>query len=581
MHEGLATAEHSFHTEYSHPEETDSSWVWRTPSGFLGLPAWAGKTVGQATDQWSRTRSDFLHGVVRSGVAEAVDDEPDFLGMQEAFENMVAFVAPKVASGNPVEVDVPIWELDSQGSVRRGVFRWDGALTTEGQQTLSVAEVTPERITGGTAPGLRQRHLSEINLPEDVLVNQVAAYLGNPVTNAIGWTTFAPVTGRTPNWNGAEVRGLTWSGHATDYGTSRAAALLEGTERKVGALQSAGDVVVAPGEELPDRKITPEDFPPYPDDFYGHRGVPYQPNVPHEWVRSTSLTTGDDVWLPREYVFYGEQMAYQRWALSTSSGCATGSSSVEAALFGVLELLERDAFLASWYGRIPAHRVDPNTVRGVDPVSTRAELLGYEIDSGLMWSPTGVPVAVAVASAPEIKAVGAACHPDPHQALSDAIGEAWTYLPERVSTARAQPQKVATLINNPERVLDIEDHPLVFVPDGHPDYRSLCGSGRPQPVDLVMAGMRDFQGFITARELLDCLVDQLAAEGVEVFTVVQTSPLERSMGLETVMVVAPQLLPIDFGWGNQRALQSERLDMLSERATGSIQEHRRLPHPFS
>lgn len=554
----------------------------RTPSGHVTLPSWAQDSAEQALDHWSRTRSDAVHRMMRSGDAETVVDQLPFPAIRTALEAMIDLLAPESDATSASTVDVPIWELDPRGGVRRGVFRTDRTLATDIAETVEASlDPVPERISGGTGDGLREKPLQKLNLPEEVLVNPVAAYLGRPVTNALGWTSVAPVTGRTPNWNGADVRALTWSGHGTNYGTSRIGALLEGLERRVGALQSTGQFVRKAGRDLSGRVVTPNDFPAYPRDFYGHRGAPYQDDVPHEWVRGTSLMTDENAWLPREFVFYGEQMANERWALATSSGCATGSSSGEAALFGLLELLERDAFLASWYGRIPATRIDPRLVKGTEAVLSRARLLGYDIDAGLLWSPTGIPVAVAVSSAPEIRAVGAASHPDPHHAVADAISEAWAYIPERVSAARSQSEKVAKLLAEPHLVHNIDEHPLMFVHDSYPDYDHLCGQGEPQSVDEVSVELPDLKGFSTARGLLNHLLKQLEAEGVDVFAVVQTSPLERSLGLETVMVVAPELLPIDFGWGNQRALQSERLDSLSLRATGSVQKHRRLPHPFS
>ncbi|MDN5705388.1 MAG: hypothetical protein L0G71_08620, partial [Yaniella sp.] len=70
-------------------------------------------------------------------------------------------------------------------------------------------------------------------------------------------------------------------------------------------------------------------------------------------------------------------------------------------------------------------------------------------------------------------------------------------------------------------------------------------------------------------------------DGVETFVHIQTSEVERSLGFDTVMVLSPNLLPIDFGWGNQRALSSSRLAELTQRFTGTSQAPRLLPHPFS
>ena len=56
----------------------------------------------------------------------------------------------------------------------------------------------------------------------------------------------------------------------------------------------------------------------------------------------------------------------------------------------------------------------------------------------------------------------------------------------------------------------------------------------------------------------------------------QTTAEQRGMGLRTVRVLAPGLLPIDFGWARQRALRMPRL--LGALSAGA--ELHRVPHPF-
>lgn len=566
----MAEAEHLV-TQTWPPRRLDRTW--RTLSGYVALPQWAEQHTEQACLQWSRTREERVHGLIRSGSAETLERVHPWPKLGQALAAMADHLAPAQTQ------DVPIWELEGSGQIRRGAFRLEGRQPTE--TTDVELDAQPERLSGGEAVGLRARRLTEVTLPEEVLVNPVASYLGPPVTNAVGWTTAAPVAGSTPNWNKSEVRTLSWSGHDTSYAKSMTSALVEGIERCVGALQSRGITTMAAGKDLPGQIVTPEDFPAYPEDFYQHRGSHYDANEPHEWVRARSLSTDEPVWFPREYVFYGEQMRHRRWALSTSSGCATGSSTAEAALFGLLELLERDAFVASWHGKIPAQRIEPDSLPGLSPVLRRARLLGYAIETGLMPSPTGVPAAVAVASAPEIRAMGTACHPDPARAIMQAVEEAWTYLPERVQTARNQASRIAEITADPHHVTDIDDHPLVFIPGQDSSYDQICGPGPGVSLEEATADLADFSSFASAKELLDHLVDLLKHEGVETYAYVQTSQIERSLGFETVMVLTPALLPIDFGWGNQRALSAPRLAELSRRFTGQAQEPRLLPHPFS
>ena len=49
----------------------------------------------------------------------------------------------------------------------------------------------------------------------------------------------------------------------------------------------------------------------------------------------------------------------------TSNGCALGGCFEEATAHGLLEVAERDAFLITWYGRMPrkAMNITPNTMQ--------------------------------------------------------------------------------------------------------------------------------------------------------------------------------------------------------------------------
>ena len=45
----------------------------------------------------------------------------------------------------------------------------------------------------------------------------------------------------------------------------------------------------------------------------------------------------------------------------SSNGCASGGSPEEAVYFGLMEVVERDAFLLAWYGQVPLTEIDPAT----------------------------------------------------------------------------------------------------------------------------------------------------------------------------------------------------------------------------
>ncbi|RII14945.1 YcaO-like family protein [Streptomyces sp. YIM 130001] len=76
-----------------------------------------------------------------------------------------------------------------------------------------------------------------------------------------------------------------------------------------------------------------------------------------------------------------------------------------------------------------------------------------------------------------------------------------------------------------------------------------------------------------------------ADAGFDVLAIDQTSPEQRSVGLHTVRVVVPGLVPIDFGWHKQRALSLPRTRSAFRRAgwrTTDLgpEELNRVPHPF-
>ena len=178
--------------------------------------------------------------------------------------------------------------------------------------------------------------------------------------------------------------------------------MLESLERLVGARQHTGTTVLASQADLAaagrEHRV-PGDFGDYGPAAYRDHMVPFCPYDLHEWVASESLRDRRAVLVPRDLAFFGQSLSTSRWAMVCSSGVATGSTREEAIAFGLMELIERDAFVNSWYARVPGRRIDVESVPGLRPLLNRASLLGHRIE--LLWVPseTGLPVMVAVARA--------------------------------------------------------------------------------------------------------------------------------------------------------------------------------------
>ena len=549
--------------------------VFRSERTLLVWPAWAAGIEGAYAllrTRWAATRSPIVQGQYSLG--NPLLGRRDLVPRRRADAEGLQALAD-VLSPSPVRLGtgwrVPVWELDIVTSrIRRG------------ELAVLVGETGPTR-SDGSGP-LRRRGLDDLPLDPEALINPVCGMVAADADQRLDWETTAPVAGQTPVWNDGRVRPLTWSGQASSYARSRTAAMLESLERLVGARQHTGATVLAAQADLAasgrEHRV-PGDFGDYGPAAYRDIMVPFSPHDPHEWVASESLRDGRAVLVPRDLAFFGQPLSTSRWAMVCSSGVATGSTRQEAIVFGLMELIERDAFVNSWYARVPGRRIDAESVPGLRPLLTRASLLGHRIELLSLPSETGLPIMVAVARATSAAAVGAAAHPEPARAARCAVEEAWTYLPERTRAVEADRARCLELRRDPSLVREIDDHPLqCLLPEGAEDLDDYLGDGPALPLDeVVTVGPLARMG---AAELLSTLVGSLGRIGVEPLAVRCTAPVESALGLETWSVLAPGLAPLDFGWHRQRVLTMRRPFDYS-RHVGAVAPDRLRdrPHPFS
>ena len=549
--------------------------VFRSERTLLVWPAWAAGIEGAYAllrTRWAATRSPIVQGQYSLG--NPLLGRRDLVPRRRADAEGLQALAD-VLSPSPVRLGtgwrVPVWELDIVTSrIRRG------------ELAVLVGETGPTR-SDGSGP-LRRRGLDDLPLDPEALINPVCGMVAADADQRLDWETTAPVAGQTPVWNDGRVRPLTWSGQAASYARSRTAAMLESLERVVGSRQHTGTTVLAAQADLAasgrEHRV-PGDFGDYGPAAYRDIMVPFSPHDPHEWVASESLRDGRAVLVPRDLAFFGQPLSTSRWAMVCSSGVATGSTREEAIAFGLMELIERDAFVNSWYARVPGRRIDAESVPGLRPLLTRASLLGHRIELLSLPSETGLPIMVAVARATSAAAVGAAAHPEPARAARCAVEEAWTYLPERTRAVEADRARCLELRRDPSLVREIDDHPLqCLLPEGAEDLDDYLGDGPALPLDeVVTVGPLARMG---AAELLSTLVGSLGRIGVEPLAVRCTAPVESALGLETWSVLAPGLAPLDFGWHRQRVLTMRRPFDYS-RHVGAVAPDRLRdrPHPFS
>jgi ribosomal protein S12 methylthiotransferase accessory factor len=443
------------------------------------------------------------------------------------------------------------------------------------------------------APGTyRLRRAGDYPLSLDGLANPVCGVLGAGTWLDVTSPTTAPVAGTVFMRGYAGLNDVTWSGQANSYAASRDLAFLEGLERYAGThCRRPGPPLVASYAELGDTALDPRTCGVYSDRTYAEDPAvsPFDPDRPIPWVRGCSLTDGRPVLVPARLVHYSAGVAADNFVFECSNGCATGSCLEEAALFGLLELIERDAFLLGWYGGARLTEIDLDTVPAgaVRTMRQRAELLGYDVHAFDNRADLAAPVVTALAVRRDggvgTLAFAAASTVDPLAAVEGAICEILTYIPHLPRQVRERPAELAAMAADFSLVRRLPDHAALF---GLPEM------ARHADRYLSPAAVRPFDELYRAvpptEDLLDDLravLDDLTAAGLEAVVVDQTTPEQDRLGLHTVCAIVPGLLPIDFGWSRQRALEMPRLRTAPFRAgwtRGPLTDADRhlVPHPF-
>lgn len=298
-------------------------------------------------------------------------------------------------------------------------------------------------------------------------------------------------------------------------------------------------------------------------------------DAPLAWTRAHGLVTDQWAWVPLQLVTQrpkGEPCIRP----VTSAGTAAHPCRADAILGAILELVERDAFVAAWLFTRPLSRYDLDVCSDPAVSDALTRLRASGLDAIAIALPTDAPVcAVAgividqIGSRPA-GAVGLCARPSAARAVEGALREAlgiWHFTRVQADTGFACPDDPATL--------SAATRALWWARRDRWDRLAWLWTGprQPIPADSDNAGRG---------ETLPRLVAWLASAGMEAWIVdLLAPPLVRRCGFHVVRVVVPDLLPF---WliETARALNPVRLERLARVTGGPLPGALNpLPHPFS
>jgi ribosomal protein S12 methylthiotransferase accessory factor len=374
-----------------------------------------------------------------------------------------------------------------------------------------------------------------------------------------------------------------WSRDAAE-----AAAIGEALERYSGSYIPHERVVVSSAVDLGGEAVDPNRFALFSEDQYARSGFPFRrfrPETVVGWVEGFSVPDGRPAFLPAQLVFMPWERCRPeevRVGHATSSGLACAATLEEAILTGLLEVVERDAFMLAWHNRLSLPLLDWSGDDELVRLDRR-----YFAPSGLRYSAVdlsiflGVPTVLGVVHGRPGRlgalGVGAASAPRIADAWRKALAEAFSVCRWVADRALEEPE----LLGRPaETIQTFDDHTLYYAGEERARRAAFLDAG------CEVRGVGDVEPVEgdNVLELIEAVCGRLAARGVSAYAVDVTSPDVAAAGLSVVHVLAPELCQLDVVAG-ARFLGGRRL---YEAAFEAGLVRRRLepvelnpdPHPF-
>lgn len=498
---------------------------------------------------------------------------------------------------NPPQPCEPLWVWNqTTGELRqhRLMRTMQGSFPNDDPKN---ARIVLEPVTNKNN-SLRRLRVEDLNLPLDALTNPVCGVVGSPGLRGYDAPATAPVSGSFEVRSKWHLHPMWWGGHADSYSKSELLGVLEGLERIAGFRNHKEPAFWGTARDLKDiSHVDMSDVGLYSPDFYkrwGDRVVSWAdlPNIP--WVNGWSLRDDRLVMVPEQIAYYGDHRPNVKVSVQEcSNGCASGSTITEAILHGLLELLERDAFLLQWYAGDHPPEIDMDTVQ--DPVTQnmrhQLDLMGYD----LRCFDTRVDIPVPTIGSVAIRRNGedgflcfaGGASLDPEQAIRAAVSETASYVPSLARRVKENKKLLDTAINDFSVIEELEHHALLY---GRPEVGHLANHWldrpNPKPLDELYSEWQKIKP--QTKELrtpTQWIVDMLAERELNTIVVDQTTDEQKVLGLNTVSVIVPGLIPIDFGWERQRVLEMSRtlwahFNAGSRTAPLTRSNLRLAPHPF-
>lgn len=259
--------------------------------------------------------------------------------------------------------------------------------------------------------------------------------------------------------------------------------------------------------------------------------------TPLYWTRGADIISNEVRWFPTQAVYFDVPRVFDRpdYFITTSNGCAVHSSLRQAVESGILELIERDAVMRTWY----EHR-QPAEIR-VESIPLEDEGFRIELPENIwdihflaLRSQVDLPVILCLLfrrdqSQPRYS-IGASAEFSMLEAIKDAYLEAcqgvWYF---ELLANEADESKI-----NPDTIDNFDDNIAYY-----------CNGDKVEELGFLLEGptgtYRNDEYDVQNNQQL---VDELQSYGYQLLLTEITTDVIDKLGLTAVRVLSPDLVPL-------------------------------------
>lgn len=402
---------------------------------------------------------------------------------------------------------------------------------------------------------------------------------------------FADVSVNLPLFEGDEGT----AGRTNSYAASELTAILEGLERYCG-LEPRGKrtVVYDCYQNLKDQALNPQLVGVHEEGQYQRPGFPFEkfdPDRPMKWVWGYSFLQERPILVPELLAYYSLGCGSRGFVYETSNGCALGGSLEEAIFYGIMEVVERDSFLMTWYAQLSLSRLDPYSADDEELVlmiNRMRAVGGYDLYLYNSTMEHGIPSIVALAKNRKQKGLNLICaagaHLDPVRAVKTAVHELAGMMLTLDVKLEANKEDYVRMLHDSSLVQQMDDHGMLYgLPQAEERLNFLLNNNTP-----IKSFIEEFKWKSTHADLTDDLKDVLQALrniNLDVIVINQTTPDIKRNGLHCVKVLIPGMVPMTFGHHLKRVSGLERILRVPMELGYTTEPLTReklnpLPHPF-